>query len=721
MRPWPPCSVAARSSSSSNAGSWGQARAALVYGSEFMGVGVDPVMVRLLEEALVATGVAGTPVAAQLGARLALALVPPARPEVEERIGALAEAALATARHAGDPEALLYVLQFSGMALAYRASGERCLELARETMQLARQLDRRVVQLRVGPSYAVYLLERGQRAAAEAVLNELTALAAVVDYPQSLWRLHMLRAGCAFFDGRLAAAEQLGDEARQLAESAGTTAAREWGSQRVGLAIVRGDPAGIRSHAEQLSSLFPRGSLLAGFGAWVDAALGRRSEALAALREARAGLPGFPQLIAQAEACVLLADTEAAPSLVQPPLIPGRSLGLALLEVLQQRLAGGELAVGAGLTKRAQRRAQLDRCGLQICVGDQHLRQRAVQLAAGHRRAESLVRAQRGPQQADGTGTVSFDGQQLAAGAQRQCSERRGGCELAIALELVEGRPRLLELPRGARDDAEVRQGLTTAGTAGEAAGVEIARQLAQGAAPVSLLEAHQRQAEARVPAELRRVQERGPRLCQGTARQLDVTEQRPGAQARPGRGHFQQLDRRLNLAHRFRQPPVDPQHLGAMHAAERRIGSGAPHLGPARKSLRPLRRAWPVGARQVAIDEPAVDERARPGAEPAGAHRDGSLVQRIQAVAGLAAEQTRLAHEHQPEPLEIGIAPAAACGSRSQRVLEGLGRFVGSEREPRPQHLDIPLLLAAGLCFEQPGRALNPAVGKGFLTPLDV
>jgi tetratricopeptide (TPR) repeat protein len=295
----------------------GQARAALVYGSEFMGVGVDPVMVRLLEEALVATGVAGTPVAAQLGARLALALVPPARPEVEERIGALAEAALATARHAGDPEALLYVLQFSGMALAYRASGERCLELARETMQLARQLDRRVVQLRVGPSYAVYLLERGQRAAAEAVLNELTALAAVVDYPQSLWRLHMLRAGCAFFDGRLAAAEQLGDEARQLAESAGTTAAREWGSQRVGLAIVRGDPAGIRSHAEQLSSLFPRGSLLAGFGAWVDAALGRRPEALAALREARAGLPGFPQLIAQAEACVLLADTEAAPSLYE--------------------------------------------------------------------------------------------------------------------------------------------------------------------------------------------------------------------------------------------------------------------------------------------------------------------------------------------------------------------------------------------------------------------
>src|SRR5205085_11680213 len=74
-----------------------QAHAALTFGSETT-VGVDPVMVRLLEEACSALGTDDSLLVAKLGARLAAALMPPRDEAGADRLVAQARSSIAMAR-----------------------------------------------------------------------------------------------------------------------------------------------------------------------------------------------------------------------------------------------------------------------------------------------------------------------------------------------------------------------------------------------------------------------------------------------------------------------------------------------------------------------------------------------------------------------------------------------------------------------------------------------
>ena len=205
-----------------------QARAALVFGSEVTQVrSVNAEMVRLLEEALSAMGTGDSSLGAKLGARLATALTPPRSQQDVDRIRDVAFAALAMARRLNDAETLLYALEHARHTLGYLISSDERFEITREAVALAQMLDQRLTLIKVGPTYATSLLERGLRADADATLAAMVELHAALDYPQGRWRLPMLRAGFAFFDGRLDEAERLGDEAVALAERAGSNAAHD--------------------------------------------------------------------------------------------------------------------------------------------------------------------------------------------------------------------------------------------------------------------------------------------------------------------------------------------------------------------------------------------------------------------------------------------------------------------------------------------------------------
>ena len=290
-----------------------------MYGSEVVGAPiVDPVMVRLLEAALAAAGEGDSMLAAKLGARLAAALIPPPSYEALERIQATAGAAQAMARRLDDAETLLYVGEYVRQGVGYAIPSDERFGLTCETMRLAQQLDHRLTLIKVGPSFAVSLLERGFRAEADAALANVIELTAALDYPQSRWRLPMLQAGFALFAGRLDDAERLADQALALAERAGVQAAHiEWALGRVALTIARAEPARIAPHAARLLPIFERSPWMGGPRAWVLGALGKRDEAIAILRAALPMNHGFPTLLVLADACSLLEDRESAARIVE--------------------------------------------------------------------------------------------------------------------------------------------------------------------------------------------------------------------------------------------------------------------------------------------------------------------------------------------------------------------------------------------------------------------
>ncbi|HET9929332.1 MAG TPA: AAA family ATPase, partial [Polyangiaceae bacterium] len=294
-----------------------QARAALAYGSEMLAASVDPVMVRLLEDAKSALGTGDSALGARVGARLAAALIPPATPEEAKRVQALSHAALATARRIGDRSALLWTLLFVRAALIALIHDDEVFALTEELVDLARSLEQRDVLMIVGPKHAVALLERGRRAEARAALAELVETAAEVRYPLLAWRVPMLRAAFAMFDGRLDEARELGEEALALAQKAGTQQANVvWAQQRIAIAIARREPASIAPDADRVLSMLRTNPLLSPIRAWVLAACGSPREALQELESLSERDQAFG-LVFAAETCLLLEscprDGEAMP------------------------------------------------------------------------------------------------------------------------------------------------------------------------------------------------------------------------------------------------------------------------------------------------------------------------------------------------------------------------------------------------------------------------
>jgi hypothetical protein len=241
-------------------------------------------------------------------------------------------------------------------------SGDQRFELIREIATLAEARREPLIYIRAAPDYAMGLLERGLRTEADTCLATLAERCAAHDSASTRWRLPVLRAAFALFDGDADGSERFCDEALAIAAGAGTTPVPMlWSGNRIAVAIASGDPARIRRHAELVLARMPRHTWVTPFRSWVLAAMGRRDEAAALLEQLIAAPYGFQGRLITAEACKILGHREAAGPLYRQTMghcagvhFGWSALGVAFMFGPAPRLLG-ELALLAGDAAGARR------------------------------------------------------------------------------------------------------------------------------------------------------------------------------------------------------------------------------------------------------------------------------------------------------------------------------------------------------------------------------
>ncbi|MFN7951434.1 MAG: AAA family ATPase [bacterium] len=215
------------------------ARAALEQGVVLVYARVDASLVAVLEEALGALPAGDSSLRARLMARLAAAQQP--APDPSQPM-ALARAAIAMARRAGDAPALLEVLRNGVSALMDFADPSERMALNAEHVALAERTGERVDAWRGTLRLVFDHVEAGDVAAARAATERGARLATAIAHPYYLWHVEALRALHAIRAGRFAEGVAHADEARRLAERArDPNATRSLALQRWWLARLRGD------------------------------------------------------------------------------------------------------------------------------------------------------------------------------------------------------------------------------------------------------------------------------------------------------------------------------------------------------------------------------------------------------------------------------------------------------------------------------------------------
>jgi DNA-binding CsgD family transcriptional regulator len=323
------------------------ARAGLGLGLEFTSMIVDPVQIRLLEEALTALGEADSPLRARVLAGLARALV--STPQVERRL-ALSEDAVQMARRLGDPATLAAVLFGRHLAIwgSERAevAGER-LAIATEAVGLAEQIGDRAMALRGRGLRRIDLLELGDLAGYEADLAAAERGAEELRQLRYRWQLPLAHATRALLAGRFVQAEKLMEQ--------GLAAGRRAGDQAVGNYYT-----GVIATLRLMQGRF--GELIELF---LDAAT--RSPATAVFRAALAAALAEVGRADQARAEV---ERLAAGDLAAVPRDPAWSFSLASLALACYHLGEAETAVKLNglLEPYADRNIVTGRVGA-ICMG----------------------------------------------------------------------------------------------------------------------------------------------------------------------------------------------------------------------------------------------------------------------------------------------------------------------------------------------------------------
>ena len=187
------------------------------------GVGVTIIDVDLdraawLEAALEQLGTGHPALRARLLARLAIELAyEPGR----DRLGRLSQAAVGTARAAGDPDALLAALNARHVALWHPDGLAERLDVADEMIALAAAHDRPEDELQGRNWRAVDLWERGETPAFEAELERYAALAGRLGLATFAWYVPIWRAALCVLRGEGAAAQPLIAEAVAIGARAG--------------------------------------------------------------------------------------------------------------------------------------------------------------------------------------------------------------------------------------------------------------------------------------------------------------------------------------------------------------------------------------------------------------------------------------------------------------------------------------------------------------------
>jgi hypothetical protein len=192
-------------------------RAALALGSEGSIGKTDPLVVRLLEEALTVLPKGDGPFRAKVMARLASARQPAVLPSGPV---ALAREAIAMARRVDAPAVLLPVLHAALGALMDFAPAEERAALNEETARLAAAAGDRPRELRARMRLAFDRIELGDAAGFEMAVAAYDAVAAQTPQPRHQWVGPMFRSMRANWEGRFEEGERLEAEAKGIWESA---------------------------------------------------------------------------------------------------------------------------------------------------------------------------------------------------------------------------------------------------------------------------------------------------------------------------------------------------------------------------------------------------------------------------------------------------------------------------------------------------------------------
>jgi hypothetical protein len=186
---------------------------------------VDAQRVALFEEALRRLGPGDDPLRVHLASRLASALY---FAEPETRHIEVCREALAMARRIGDRQALgsvLFKLHFA--RLDPDGLAEREL-VAAELASVAAESGDGDLRARSLMTRVVDALERGDRLALDAALEEHAALAARLRHPTLLWHARLWRGMRALLAGRIAEADELAHEALREGQHLALEVAGEW-------------------------------------------------------------------------------------------------------------------------------------------------------------------------------------------------------------------------------------------------------------------------------------------------------------------------------------------------------------------------------------------------------------------------------------------------------------------------------------------------------------
>jgi len=271
------------------------ASAALGYGGRFLWAraGTDPHLIPLLEEALAALPVADSPLRVRVLTRLAGALR-----DQHDRAprAALSEKAVEMARRLGDPDTLAFALEGRTTAILWPENPDERIALAAEQAYVAAGLGDR--ERAAQPAYARVMaaLELGDMPAVTESLDDYARTTEDLRQPAWQWLLVATRATLALFDGRLAEAEGLIEDALAIGGRAqASDAVLSHRVQLFTLRLHRGGLAGVEDMVRRSIVEYPARPMFRCMLGYLLAELGRGTDAHALLDDLAddrfAGLP----------------------------------------------------------------------------------------------------------------------------------------------------------------------------------------------------------------------------------------------------------------------------------------------------------------------------------------------------------------------------------------------------------------------------------------------
>lgn len=351
-----------------------QARAAVIYGAELRSGMLDPVMIKLLEDALEVAPADNPHLRARVLTRLASAMIPPKDEATWKLARDRGEEGIAIARATKDPETLLYALRFAAAAFGYSVEATRREALVEEIVALARGRSDIFTLLHIGAFHVVILVERGEPERARIEMETFCKLVESLPLSRFHWRAPALRASLAALDAQFDEVHRLSDELKRIAtQTQMTTGLHAWSLLEIALAACEGNIDRFAQHELEIRTLQAR---VSGFRPWIaltHALMGRLDEAKEHLQEVIAFARGFPWLIAAGQTTVLTRDREHAAffyPLLQAEELTGRFFwgpaGAFPLGPTQRIL--GELALI--LDRKDDARAHLDRA-IEQCKASQ--------------------------------------------------------------------------------------------------------------------------------------------------------------------------------------------------------------------------------------------------------------------------------------------------------------------------------------------------------------